>query len=426
MFRLEAGEREHAALLGDMGEALVEPVRGQRLDEVAAQAVDAPAHLVELFVPQGGELVGVEDGGHDGAAVGRRVGVVLARGDRQLRAHVFHVVGVLGDGDEAAGAFAIDAEVLRAGLGDDHLVERVRQQAHAIGVFVEAVAEALVGEVHERQQLAFLDHGQHLLPLVLGQIEAGRVVTAGVQQHDVTFRNLLERAEHAVEIEPVVGIDIGILFDVQPGRTEHAEMVRPGRVGQPDRLARQVGLDEVRSQTQRAGAARRLGRARAVVGQHLAVGAEHRAQDVAAVFRIAVRADIGLGLFVLDEQLLGFLDRAHDRRDAGFVAIDADAEIDLVRVAVVLEGLDQPENGIAGDSLNRFEHPVAFLVFRRARGTRALTSWRSLTPATGRCRMPERAPRLALRPTSAVWHRRVPPRARVCSRCAPRPSGARR
>ena len=53
--------------------------------------------------------------------------------------------------------------------------------AHDLAVFVDAVAEALVGHVEERNQAALRDDLDHLVPLRVGQVGAGRVVAAGVQ-----------------------------------------------------------------------------------------------------------------------------------------------------------------------------------------------------------------------------------------------------
>ncbi len=48
---------------------------------------------------------------------------------------------------------------------------------------------------------------------------------------------------------------------------------------------------------------------------------------------VALRAEIALAVLRVEQDALGALDRAHDRRVACFVAIDADAEIDLSRSA---------------------------------------------------------------------------------------------
>ncbi len=181
-------------------------------------------------------------------------------------------------------------------------------------------------------------------------------MAAGVQHDNIAFGDVLERGQHAVKVQPVLSIDVGIALDLETCGREHAEMIGPGRIRQPDRFAWQLGGDEIRGQTQRTGTTGGLRGAGALVGQHGTLGAKDHLQHVLAVLRIAVGADIGFGGFVVDELFFGGLDRAHDWRHAVFIAVNADTQIHLLGVGVILELLDQPENRVAGDSLNRFEH----------------------------------------------------------------------
>ncbi len=69
------------------------------------------------------------------------------------------------------------------------------------GVRLEPVAEALVGEVDERQQPTLRDDVADLPPDVRGRVDARRVVAAGVEQHHVARRGAPERGEHARRIQ---------------------------------------------------------------------------------------------------------------------------------------------------------------------------------------------------------------------------------
>ena len=74
------------------------------------------------------------------------------------------------------------------------------ERAHRIGVLVDAVAEALVGEVEVRQQLALGEQRDQRVPLRARQVDAGRVVAAGVQQDDAAARgSSRSAAQHRVE-----------------------------------------------------------------------------------------------------------------------------------------------------------------------------------------------------------------------------------
>ena len=48
---------------------------------------------------------------------------------------------------------------------------------------------------------AHLDDASDFLPLILGRVDASRVVGAGVQEYDRLVRHLLQVLDHALEIE---------------------------------------------------------------------------------------------------------------------------------------------------------------------------------------------------------------------------------
>ncbi|MNE78541.1 hypothetical protein D3C80_1749570 [compost metagenome] len=92
-------------------------------------------------------------------------------------------------------------------------------------------------------------------------------MAAGVQQHHVAAGYLLQCGEHAVDVQVVVAIDVRIVGNLQSGGGEDALVDRPGRVAQPDAAARQAAGDELRRQTQGAGAAGGLGGVGALAGE---------------------------------------------------------------------------------------------------------------------------------------------------------------
>ena len=66
-------------------------------------------------------------------------------------------------------------------------------------VFVDAVGEALVGDVEKRHQAARADDLDDARPLRRYRIDAGRIVAARVQHDDRSPRHLLERRDHPGE-----------------------------------------------------------------------------------------------------------------------------------------------------------------------------------------------------------------------------------
>ena len=69
---------------------------------------------------------------------------------------------------------------------DNHFIAALEHQPDTIGVLVESAPEALVGDVDERDQPALADHVADPSPLLLVEVRAGRIVTAGMQ-HDDAF-----------------------------------------------------------------------------------------------------------------------------------------------------------------------------------------------------------------------------------------------
>ena len=109
--------------------------------------------------------------------------------------------GVAGKNVESADAVAVKAKILVAGISDERLVHRIENETHRRRVLVEAVAQALVGEIDEGDQFARGENLGDFLPLIRREAHAGRIVAAAVQQHDVARLRGAERVAHAVEID---------------------------------------------------------------------------------------------------------------------------------------------------------------------------------------------------------------------------------
>jgi hypothetical protein len=97
--------------------------------------------------------------------VGRRVGVVGADDDLQLRQDLGGFVLGVADHVQRAHAFAVEREALGEGGGDEEAQAGLDELADDRAVFGDAVAEALVGHVQEGHQVAGLHRGDDLFPL---------------------------------------------------------------------------------------------------------------------------------------------------------------------------------------------------------------------------------------------------------------------
>ena len=71
---------------------------------------------------------------------------------------------------------------------------------------------------------------------------------------------------------------------------------------------------------------------------------------------IAFRAEIALGILLVDEALFRALDGLEDRRGAIAGAVDADPEVDLVRTRIGGVELDEREQRIGGLGFESVEH----------------------------------------------------------------------
>ncbi|MNX99130.1 hypothetical protein D3C86_1315630 [compost metagenome] len=363
----EAGVREHAALGDVAGERFAADMVAQFVVDGLAHMGDAFAHGRQLLLPAGAQGGRGQHAGHHAGAVGGRVAVVGAHGAGQLAQHAAGFVGALADHAQAAAALAIQREVLRERVGHQCRHVLAGQFAHGEGVVVEPRAKALVGHVHEGQQLARLEHRDDLAPLVLVQVHTGRVVAAGVQQHDATLRNGFDGRQHGVELQAARGgVVVRVRIHLEAGALEDHAVVLPARVADPHLRGGEVALQEVGTHAQRAGAAQRLQRGDAAFGAGGAVFAKHQRLHGLAVAGNASHRQVGARAHVREQRGFGFGHGLHHRQAAFAVEIDADAQVDLVGTRVLLEVLVEREDRVARKGFDMFEHGKALAVFQGA------------------------------------------------------------
>ena len=127
----------------------------------------------------------------------------------------------------------------------------------------------------------------------------------------------------------------------------------PGWLGQVGSLSHTVRLPSV--EAMKSAATRRAPvppGAWAVTARPLASNADVGAEEQ----RLGRRVELGqpidgqivLGGLGRQQPLFGGLDRGEHRRAPAGVLVDADAEVDLLRVGIFLEGLGQAEDGVRG------------------------------------------------------------------------------
>ena len=193
-------------------------------------------------------------------------------------------------------------------------------------------------------------------PLRVVRIDAGRVVAAGVQYDDRAGGQVLQRGDHAVEIQPVrrrVVVRIGV--DGEPGAFEQRAMVLPGRVADPHLRARRETAQKIGADLERAGAAQRLNGDDAARLYDLGFGSEDQAAHRAVVGRDAVDRKVDVRAALVGQRALGTAHALEQRYLAVVVAIDADAEVDLARIRIGIERFGDAQDRVARRHFDRGE-----------------------------------------------------------------------
>ena len=176
-----------------MGPVLLGAELLQVVLEEGAHGDDAVGHLLDLTKPLLVQLGAAEDGGGDAGTVDGRVGVQRTDEDLELRVDALLLLGVGGDEREGSNTLAVETHVLGERLAQGNVVALLDKVAHGKGVLVGvARGEALVGHVEEGKVVLLLDNVGDLLPLLLGRVDTGGVVGAGVKQEDAALGGGLE------------------------------------------------------------------------------------------------------------------------------------------------------------------------------------------------------------------------------------------
>ena len=116
-----------------------------------------------------------------------RIGVVGANQSFQFAHDAGGFFLVLADDGQCADTFAIEREGLGERAGNEEGNTGIGKLTDGTGVFFKTVAEALIGDIKERNQFVLNADVNHLSPLFLSQVVACGVVAAGMQNHNGVF-----------------------------------------------------------------------------------------------------------------------------------------------------------------------------------------------------------------------------------------------
>mmetsp|Transcript_71340 Transcript_71340/g.209135 ORF Transcript_71340/g.209135 Transcript_71340/m.209135 type:complete len:267 (-) Transcript_71340:414-1214(-) len=247
--RREACEGEHADLVGDVVPGARRPLLLQALAQEAAHLQDAVRHGSKLVLPGLEARLAAQDLHHELGAVLRRAGVHGPDHQLELREHCLRRGGAPTDDVQHADALAVEPQVLREGLAHAHLEAHGQEEADGKGVLVQAAGGvALVGAVHEGEELACLHDLRDLLPLVLCWVDSSGVVGASMEQDHGALCGALERRHHAIKVQGLgLCLVVWISLDCQASLGKDGVVVAPSGVRDQDLLhgVRHVPLHEL-------------------------------------------------------------------------------------------------------------------------------------------------------------------------------------
>ena len=353
----QAGVAEHAALGQQVAEVARRQPGVQHVVEGAAHRQHALPHACEFDFPVGAQGRVGEHRRDDLATVDRRTRVVATHRELELAEDVDRLRRIRADDAQRAAALAVETHALRKRIGNEERDTRRGKRPHGVGIGLDAVAEALVGQVEVGDQPALAQQRDQDVPLATAEVDTGRVVAAGMEQHGAFGRQTRERVQHAVEVQTAGrGIEVRVGVDRQPGALEHRAVVVPGRVADPDRAAGKEAIDEVGTDLQAAARADRLDGRDPAGGHRLVRGTEQQRLHRGAEVRCAFNRQIGLRGPAAANDSLGAANRGHDRDAAFVVEVDADAQVDLVRTRIFLEVLVEAQDRVAREVRNVLEH----------------------------------------------------------------------
>lgn len=327
---------------------------GLETDELIVQSsahgLDTGAHDLEIIVPLRGEGIVGQDLLDDGATASRTHGEFAADEVAEVvDDEIAEVLGTLCDDVvESTDTLAVETEVLGEGLRNAHLHMGllVEEVAHGPGVLVGGSGgETLVGGVEEGEDLLALTDLGNGLPLLLGGVETGGVVRAGVQKDHVAFLGVgFQGGHHALEVERAgLGLVVGVGLAGYADEVPDGDVVGPGGVGEPDGLGLHLVSEEKSTQVVGASAGDGLDGANAgfqglvLLAKVLGVEAEHQVPSQLEERDVAFNRGVFVaeGAVFGEQLLLGLADGGQWPGLAIVSAVDTDTETDFVGESVV-------------------------------------------------------------------------------------------
>lgn len=231
---------------------------------------------------------------------------------------------------ERTGTFIIHTKIFRIRTGNQQLLIVFQECTQAIGIFFQAVAEALVGKVKQQQPALFSRKSSQNSPLFGHRVDIDRIVAAAVQRGDVVFLRLAQAFNHAIPIQAIFsGIIVAIGSVLDTDRFGGCVMVWPGRIGDPDGLYVQLTLGKLSRNMQCAYTAKALRCLGATARDDFMVPAKQQNLSLFVVVGNTTDGQVVFGCFTFQQAFFSLFDGLDSGYCTGCALVHIDTGIDF-------------------------------------------------------------------------------------------------
>lgn len=230
---VQAGEGEHANLVGNMAPVVLVAQFGHVVDEAVAHFIHAAGHVSQVLVPHAGELGVTKDDVDNAGTVNGRVRVD-GPGNLLDTAHDnFFLSFAATDGGVASSSLTIEAEVLCERLKEHDVVSVLLEQFEGVAIFLEvAGGKALISAVKSREELLSLDNLEDILPLPFGRVNSSGVVGTDVEHNDRVVLGVVQVLLEALKVETLGLLAVvAVILPLVANEVSDGPVDGPGGVG---------------------------------------------------------------------------------------------------------------------------------------------------------------------------------------------------
>ena len=370
LHRVQSAEREHPVLIEQERKVMFGGGSLHRCDEGHTQLADPIPHVVEFLLPQCGQFGILQNRRDDRCSMAGWIAVIAPYQPFELAEHRRCGLRMLGNHGDRSHPLAVQSEVLREGIADDHFAACGQDLPKSRGVLGQSPPKTLIGEIDDGQQSMLGQRAGDLPPLLGIRIDASGVVATSMQQDRVPWFGFgLQVFQHARRIEsPFVISQVAIRFRRDPRGGKDRLVVGPGGVGHPDPQQPELIVQEVSGDAERP---RPSGRLRDRDTVQIDRFPKHQPSDMLPVDLESFDRQISLRRFVLDKLTFGLLDAVQHRRPPRGVLVNTAAEVHFVRAGIGIVGLHEPQDRIGGGRGNGAESMSRVDVRGRGHGVRS-------------------------------------------------------